>query len=390
VQPRDVGFFGSTANGWTNKSAGMRWLMEVFEPNTRPRSPRTWRMLIVDGHSSHVNLQFLDWAVSHKICVLILPPHATHRLQPCDVNLFGPLGSKYQEELDNYLRKSLGYTSMTKRMFYTFFRTAWITTLTPERIQRSFERTGIWPYKPETIMKTINTQRPETPPEASQGPNNPLQPPKTPMSGRAIRKLQREYKLNPSPGKVDLLFRSSIRLAAEHSIGEHVREGLFESLKNEKRRRKRGKKLNLCGEEDTGTQLFSVEQILKARAVAQEKEEFEESERVRKAAKKVQQAKNKVLKEEEKKKKTEEKAQVEASKQLAGDLKQVAKKHTPRQAGRGKKKSLIVTLSVRFDPESQLRSVRFVECVDVEGSQEGSSMPRRGGRQISLPTRFRD
>jgi hypothetical protein len=136
--------------------------------------------------------------------------------------------------------------------------------------------------------------------------------------------------LNPSLGKVDLLFRSSIRLATENSIGQHVREGLFESLKNKKRRRKRGKKLNLYGEEDTGTQLFSVEQILKARVVIKEKEEFKELERVRKATKKVQQAKNKVLKEEEKKKKVEEKAQAEANKQLAGDLQQAAKKYTPR------------------------------------------------------------
>jgi hypothetical protein len=390
VQEGDVGYFGSTANGWTNKTAGMNWLKNVFEPNTRPKSTRTWRMLIVDGHSSHVNLEFLDWAVSHQICVLILPPHATHRLQPCDVNFFGPLGNKYQEELDNILLRSLRCISMTKRMFYGVFNKAWNAVLTPERYRAAFEGTGIWPYKPERIMKTINSQRPKTPSKASQGSSKPLQPLKTPMTSKAIRKLQRQYKSNPSPAKLDLIFRSQLRLAAEHSIGEHTRTGLLESLKNEKKRRKRGKKLNLCGEEDTGTQLFSVQEILKARAITKEKEDFKELERVRKATKKVQQAQNKQLKEVEAKKKEEEKAQAKANKQLAQDLEQVAKKHAPRQAGRGKKKSLIVILSVRFDPDSQLRSVRVTEDVVVVRSQEGSCMRRRPGRQISLPTSFRD
>ena len=52
--------FGVTENGWTNDAYGMKWLQEVFEPATRPSRATTKRLLLVDGHSSHVNLRFIE------------------------------------------------------------------------------------------------------------------------------------------------------------------------------------------------------------------------------------------------------------------------------------------------------------------------------------------
>jgi hypothetical protein len=49
-----------------------------------------------------------------------------------------------------------------------------------------------------------------------------------------------------------LLFKSQQALAAQYEIDEHVKEGLFEILKDEKKRRKHGKRLNLIGEEGGG------------------------------------------------------------------------------------------------------------------------------------------
>ena len=46
----------------------------------------------------------------------------------------------------------------------------------------------------------------------------------------------------------------------------------MDSLKNEKRRRKRGKKLNLVGEEDGGAQLFHANKVRAALAYEAEKE----------------------------------------------------------------------------------------------------------------------
>ena len=74
---------------------GMGYLTQVFDPHTRAKAGRGKRLLIVDGHSSHVNLAFLEECNKRRICVLILPPHITQRLQPCGVGAFLPLSTKY-------------------------------------------------------------------------------------------------------------------------------------------------------------------------------------------------------------------------------------------------------------------------------------------------------
>jgi hypothetical protein len=80
--------FTVSSNGWSNNIIGLAWLQQVFERYTKPTRATQRRLLIVDGHSSHVNMAFVDWADQHGIILLILPPHTTHRLQPLDVGLF--------------------------------------------------------------------------------------------------------------------------------------------------------------------------------------------------------------------------------------------------------------------------------------------------------------
>jgi DDE superfamily endonuclease len=80
LQDIDNIFFSATKNGWTNDAYGLKWLQEVFEPSTRPKRLNSKRLLIIDGHSSYINLQLINWAEAHKIFILILPPYLTHRL----------------------------------------------------------------------------------------------------------------------------------------------------------------------------------------------------------------------------------------------------------------------------------------------------------------------
>jgi DDE superfamily endonuclease len=80
--------FTTSSNGWSNNNIGLVWLQQVFERYTKPMRATQKRHLIVDGHSSHVNMAFIDWVDQHGIILLILPLHTTHRLQPLDVGLF--------------------------------------------------------------------------------------------------------------------------------------------------------------------------------------------------------------------------------------------------------------------------------------------------------------
>ena len=146
-------FFVASENGWSSNAFGLRWLTQVFDPETRERARGRRRLLIVDGHSLHINIGFLEACDTLRIVVLILPPHSTHRLQPLDVGLFLPLALRYSQKLQKILDNSHGMTRMTKRLFWEVFKEAWDLTFTEKNITSAFKKTGIWPLDKRVVMK---------------------------------------------------------------------------------------------------------------------------------------------------------------------------------------------------------------------------------------------
>lgn len=63
-------------NGWTTDEIGLRWLKEMFEPHSTRYSTSAKRLLILDGHSSHLTAQLMRFVkrtrLSASACLLIL------------------------------------------------------------------------------------------------------------------------------------------------------------------------------------------------------------------------------------------------------------------------------------------------------------------------------
>ena len=78
LQEEDITYFASSEKGWSSDAYGLSWLKKVFDQHTKAKAGRGRRLLIVDGHSSHVNMAFLDQCDRLKILVLILPPYLTY------------------------------------------------------------------------------------------------------------------------------------------------------------------------------------------------------------------------------------------------------------------------------------------------------------------------
>ena len=114
-------FVTSSASGWTNNDIGLAWLEQVFDRHTKKKARGRWRLLIVDGHGSHVTMDFLDYCDDNKILVVIYPPHSTHTLQPLDVVMFKPLSSAYKHELTHHLQRSQGLVPLKKGDFFLLF-----------------------------------------------------------------------------------------------------------------------------------------------------------------------------------------------------------------------------------------------------------------------------
>ena len=142
LKKNDLATFGVSEKGWSNEELGLRWLKEVFDAETQQRwTPpiycdkgmlnRVWlcsagteyRLLILDGHTSHFKREFFDYCLNGKILPLCLPAHSTHLLQPLDVGLFGPLQRHYSNGLDSFIRK--GNAGMNKGEFLPLVIACW-------------------------------------------------------------------------------------------------------------------------------------------------------------------------------------------------------------------------------------------------------------------------
>lgn len=151
-------FFTTSPTGWTNDDLGLTWLEQVFERYTAPKARRRWRLLILDGHGSHVTRAFINYCDAHKILLMIYPPHSTHTLQPLDVVCFSPLAQNYTKELEAHTQRGQGIVSIDKSDFFNLFWPAWVTTFTKTSVEKSFSATGIHPRNADVVLDKFKPQ----------------------------------------------------------------------------------------------------------------------------------------------------------------------------------------------------------------------------------------
>jgi hypothetical protein len=114
-------FATSSPSSWSNNDIGLAWLKEVFERETGRYARTGYRLLLLDGHSSHLTIDFIKYCNDHRILIAVYPSHSTHTLQPLDVGMFGPLSTAYSTELSKYLHHSHGISPVRKGDFFDLF-----------------------------------------------------------------------------------------------------------------------------------------------------------------------------------------------------------------------------------------------------------------------------
>lgn len=106
-------------------------------------------LLICDGHGSHTTDIMLLKAKEHNIFIFRLPPHCTHKLQPLDVGILGPLQSKFSENIDTFVTQN-GY-GIGKREFIEEYIDAHGEAITVDLIRSAFKHCGISPFNPNVF-----------------------------------------------------------------------------------------------------------------------------------------------------------------------------------------------------------------------------------------------
>ena len=100
----------------------------------------------MDGHESHKTPEMRRLALEHNIEFYFLPPHTTHRLQPLDVGIFGPLQWKWQERCDEIIGETNG--EVPRLEFVKEYMNVRNGVFTKELIQSAWKKAGMWPRNP--------------------------------------------------------------------------------------------------------------------------------------------------------------------------------------------------------------------------------------------------
>jgi DDE superfamily endonuclease len=129
------------------------WIQRVFDPQTRARANHRPRILISDGFGTHESLEILKFCYGNNIILCRLPSHTSHKLQSCDVGIFGPLKTAYREQVEQLYRE--GANSIGKQHFTLLYSRARVVAITPKNIKSSWLKSGLFPFNPDRVLREI-------------------------------------------------------------------------------------------------------------------------------------------------------------------------------------------------------------------------------------------
>jgi hypothetical protein len=268
----------------------MAWLEQMFQRATKEKALRDYRLLIVDGHGSHLTMDFINYCDSHRVILAILLPHSTYTLQPLDVVMFKSLSSAYAKELSDHLQTTQGLIPINKSDFFPLFWQAWLSSFKEDAILKAWEATGIWPQAAERVLSRFKHDSLDES-EASEDSLTAIE-----GNFQRVQRLLRSAVKDPASKEARSLSHTIHKLQADKDITEYENEQPQDALQLQARHKKHSKPLNLQQRRNWrgGTVLWSPRKIREANARLAIKNREEEEERVAKARRKVDRANKKL------------------------------------------------------------------------------------------------
>jgi hypothetical protein len=189
--------------GFTDSYISLQWLKLVFDPQTKQRANGKPRVLIWDGFGTHETLEILEFCFEHNITLCRMPSHCSHKLQPCDVGVFGPLKTAYREQVE---RMELGGVNTVGKQHFTYlYSPAREKAFTKRNILGAWRGSGLFPFNPNRVLAEIPKpptnlaiQTVDEPRMDSRPDYEALPTPVTPVSGEALMSLLDRIKQVPN------------------------------------------------------------------------------------------------------------------------------------------------------------------------------------------------
>ena len=121
----DKAYFGRSPKGWISTELFYGWLANHFAKCVTERLV----VLLVNGHSSHIDVEVSKFCKDQQIHLYCLPPHTSHVTQPLDVGFYGALKTSWGKAREKYKLANPGIP-LTKYTFTRVFKDAWVDCVT--------------------------------------------------------------------------------------------------------------------------------------------------------------------------------------------------------------------------------------------------------------------
>lgn len=389
--------FTASPSGWTNDALALLWL-EDFDKMSRAKMPadsRDYRLLIVDGHGSHVTLDFFEKCYQKRVILAVFPPHATHRLQPLDVGMFRPFAMKYSLFLEQWRADRNYYCRFTKRDFYQVFLPAYLQSFTSSNILNAWKKAGIWPRDAAAIVSTIRP--PSRPSTAHSGSST--------VSIHAYLRVRRRVRFVLDAAGIDDHIASMVKEFIDGyqtalSIAEHERDGFKLAVITEQKKRQRSKPLADAAfiEKHGKVLVWTPGKMKQKRELYDEMEAQQTAEELAKQEAKALKSREKeereILAIQQRQLRKDDVLQRKIAREAAAEEKRLAKQ-AQREATAQRKKELQAAKAVQKKPPkkpiTKAKPQKQALVVLDDDEDEGGSTPvLTRTRQITRPKRFRD
>ncbi|KAG6996472.1 hypothetical protein FOFC_07489 [Fusarium oxysporum] len=229
----------TSPNGWTDNHIALEWLKDVYLPQTEPRDASDARLIILDGHGSHAQDEWMATCFLNNVYCCYLPAHCSHGLQPLDNGIFNVIKGAYRKELQK-LASLTDSTPVDKVNFIRAYAKAREVGMRKEIILSGWRFTGNWP-----INRYKALAHPEIQPdkekllEEFKTPSPPqLHSDDTPKTSRQVREMAK-HRSRPTRQKYRKIAKGLEALEMKVAVQNARITGLEEQMAQLRRGKKR-------------------------------------------------------------------------------------------------------------------------------------------------------
>ncbi|KAJ5379244.1 transcriptional regulator family: Centromere protein B DNA-binding region [Penicillium cosmopolitanum] len=145
-------------NGWISDELLLEWLGHFQEATKERVEPNEKRIMIFDGHNSHLTVEFLEKCQEYEILPIAFEPHTTHISQPLDGKPF--LAYKQHFKVVNNEMSYFAGMPAGKSEFLRVITRVRARTFNTRIIRDSFTERGIFPVNGKDIVKKLRMKLP--------------------------------------------------------------------------------------------------------------------------------------------------------------------------------------------------------------------------------------